>query len=77
MAISAQVDEVSGVAGLLKPGDYVVVYATMKGGARRGDQGARTVVLIPRARVLAVGTSIGVEPPQTPQRSRSRRAVAH
>ena len=62
VAISASVDEVGGVAGLLKPGDYVVVYATVKGGARRGDtQTSRTVVLIPRARVLAVGDQIGIE----------------
>lgn len=61
VAVSAEVNEVSGVAGLLKPGDYVIVYATMNGGARRGDETARTVVLIPRARVLAVGNKIGVE----------------
>jgi pilus assembly protein CpaB len=61
VAMSAEVDEVGGVAGLLKPGDYVIVYATLKGGARRGDQTARTIVLIPRTRVLAVGNKIGVE----------------
>jgi pilus assembly protein CpaB len=59
VAISAEVDDVSGVAGLLKPGDYVMVYATLKNvGA---NQGNRTVVLIPRARVLAAGSQVGVE----------------
>lgn len=61
VAIACAVDEVSGVAGLIKPSDYVMVYATLKGDAGK-KQDSRTVTLIPRARVLAVGASIGVEP---------------
>lgn len=61
VAIACAVDEVSGVAGLIKPSDYVMVYATLKGDAGK-KQESKTVTLIARARVLAVGSSIGVEP---------------
>jgi len=74
VAISAQVDEVSGVAGLLKPGDYVMVYATLKGvGAAKAN---RTVVLIPRARVLAAGTQVGVESSTQSQKRKSGGALS-
>lgn len=59
VAIAAEIDEVSGVGGLLKPSDNVMVYATL---ASQGDKReGQTMVIIPRARVLAVGTSVGVE----------------
>ena len=61
VAISAGIDPVSGVSGLVKPGDYVMVYATLKG-ARTGAQ--QTMVLIPRARVLAMGATTGVQTAQ-------------
>ena len=59
VAISAAVDEVSGVAGLVKPGDYVMVYATLP--AEGNLRALQTSVLIPRARVLAFGTEMGSE----------------
>jgi len=59
VAISAAVDEVSGVAGLVKPGDYVMVYATLPADVTRRT--LQTSVLIARARVLALGTQVGSE----------------
>ncbi len=69
VAISASIDEVSGVAGLLKPGDYVMVYATLKVPGAKG--GNRTVVLIPRARLLAVGSQVGVQTDSSDQKKNS------
>lgn len=67
VAISASIDDVSGVAGLIKPGDYVMVYATLKVG-KSGT--TATVPLIPRARVLAVGATTGVEQAQAEDQNR-------
>jgi len=72
VAISAEVDEVSGVSGLVKPGDYVMVYATMPADAARRT--LQTSVLIPRARVLALGTQTGSET-QAPDSSQSGNGV--
>jgi len=71
VAIAVPVDENSGVAGLVKPSDRVVVFATV---APKGGNGEdRTRVIIPGARVLAVGRSTGTEPTATttPQRQGS------
>ena len=59
MSISS--DAVKGVAGLLKPNDSVMVAATFKPGPN-GEE-ALTRVLLPKARVLAVGTNVGAEAP--------------
>ncbi len=72
VAVACEVDEVSGVAGLVKPGDYVMVYATLSSDPSKRD--VKTVVLIPRARVLAVGRSVGVET-EPAQESESRGGV--
>jgi pilus assembly protein CpaB len=61
VAIACAVDEVSGVAGLVKPSDYVMVLATLKGDPAKKTE-TKTLAVIPRARVLAVGTSVGTEP---------------
>lgn len=58
VAVSVAVDEVGGVAGLLKPGDNVAVFASFD---PLGKQSAFTKVTIGKARVLAVGASTSVE----------------
>lgn len=61
VALSLPVDAVRGVAGLVKPGDHVVVYATVET-AKKGQAKVKTTkLLIAKARVLAVGASLGVE----------------
>jgi len=60
VALSVTVDDVSGVAGLLKPGDNVVVYATFQ--PQAADAEPFTMMLVARARVLAVGEEISAEP---------------
>jgi pilus assembly protein CpaB len=59
IGLTVAVDEVSGVAGLLKPGDMVMLFATMK--PKGNDQTAYTTLLIPKARVLAVGKTVTAE----------------
>ena len=59
VAVAISSDAVKGVAGLLKPNDTVMVTATFKPGPN-GEE-AFTKVLLPKARVLAVGSSVGVE----------------
>lgn len=58
LAISIAVDEVKGVAGLLKPGDSVSVVSTFTPGADGKDISR---ILLPKARVLAVGAKVGAE----------------
>lgn len=57
VGMSLPVDESHGLAGLVKPGDNVVVIATVN----VSSDAAFTVVLVPKARVLAVNRSVGVE----------------
>lgn len=59
IALSVPVDDVSGVAGLLKPGDSVTVFATLK--PKNNNDSAYTAQLIPKARVLAIGGTVTVE----------------
>lgn len=58
VAVSVAVDEVGGVAGLLKPGDNVAMFASYD---PLGKQSAFTRVTIGKARVLAVGASTSAE----------------
>ncbi len=58
VAVTVPVDEARGVAGLVKPGDRVALVATV---GSKGNQGEMTRIMIPGARVLAVGRSTGVE----------------
>jgi len=60
IALTVPVDDVTGVAGLVKPGDSVVLFATLK---PKSDQSAYTTQLIPKARVLAVGAVVTAEAP--------------
>lgn len=57
VGMSLPVDESHGLAGLVKPGDNVVVIATIN----ISSDAAFTVVLVPKARVLAVNRSVGIE----------------
>lgn len=58
LAVSIAVDEVKGVAGLLKPGDSVSILATFAPGPEDKDI---TRIILPKAKVLAVGTRVGAE----------------
>lgn len=53
VAITIPSDAVKGVAGLLKPGDFVLVTASFEAGPNSTE--ALTRILLPKARVLAVG----------------------
>ncbi len=57
LAVSISNSAVIGVAGLLQPGDLVVVVATFEESAGEADT-AVTQIIIPKARVLAVGSSL-------------------
>jgi len=59
IALTVPVDEVSGVAGLLKPGDMVMLFATLK--PKNNNPTAYTTLLVPKTRVLAVGKSVTAE----------------
>lgn len=61
VAISVAVDDVTGVAGLLKAGDSVVVYQSFE---PDGKDSAITKVAIAKAKVLAVGTNTSAAPKQ-------------
>lgn len=68
LAVSVDVDDVAGVAGLLKPGDTVIVFASFNPDG--GLAGAVTRTLIPKARILAVGSTVsGVEEEAAPKPS--------
>lgn len=56
LALTIPVDEVSGVGGLVKPGDHVVLYATFSPGPK-GEKDL-TTLLLGDAKVLAVGTML-------------------
>ncbi|HUH58532.1 MAG TPA: Flp pilus assembly protein CpaB [Candidimonas sp.] len=60
-AVSVQVDNVSGNAGLIQPGDYVdmILVQEAKGGGSLGSNRARSVVsetVVEKVRVIAVGS---------------------
>jgi len=64
VAVSLAVDDVSGVSGLVKPGDSVIVFASYE---PSGRESAVTKAAIGRARVLAVGETISAETAQADQ----------
>ena len=57
LALSIPYTEVRGIGGLLKPGDSVAVLATLPD--KSGQLATR--ILLPKAKVLAMGQSVGVE----------------
>lgn len=58
VALTIPSNEIKGVAGLIKPGDHVMVIATFAPGENGDDM---TKILLNKVRVLAVGKSVGVE----------------
>lgn len=64
VALSVDVDAVTGISGLLKPGDSVVVYATYKDQGE--DRVSFTTMTIGRAKVLAVGAETSAESAAAP-----------
>lgn len=72
LAIAIPIDEVTGVGGLLKPGDHVALYVTLSPGPR-GEKDL-TKLLLADAKVLAVGTSLRGE--SAPSQNKSSGAVA-
>ena len=68
LAVTVPVDEVSGVSGLLKPGDNVAVFVTVRT-SDSDEEASQTKLLIPVARVLATGqrTTAEEEPQEAEQ----------
>lgn len=58
LAVSIPVDKVSSVSGLVRPGDQVAVLGTV-GGSSGDPKSISTRVIVPKARVLAVGADSG------------------
>lgn len=58
VALSIAVDKVTSVSGLLRPGDQVMVIGTVASGSK-DKPAVSTKVLVPKARVLAVGSDSG------------------
>jgi len=58
VAVSIPADDVTCVGGMLKSGDWVMVTATFDPGSNGKDAESR--ILLPKARVLAVGIDTGV-----------------
>lgn len=68
VAIAIPVDEVKGISGLVKPGDHVAVFVTFSPGPK--GQEDITKILLPDAKVLAMGGSLSPETTtQTTQRT--------
>lgn len=63
VAMTIATDEVKGVAGMLKPGDNVVVYSSFK---PQGIETAWTQTTVAKARVLAVGDVVTAEQASAP-----------
>ncbi|HSK47688.1 MAG TPA: Flp pilus assembly protein CpaB [Coriobacteriia bacterium] len=59
VAIAIPVDDVKGIAGLVRPGDHVVVFATFAPGPN-GEENV-TKMLLPDAKVLAMGGALSAE----------------
>jgi pilus assembly protein CpaB len=73
IGMSISVDDVSGVAGLLKPGDNVVVFVSYEAA---GKATALTTTTIGKALVLAVGGATSAEAPVDTEQQESSRAFA-
>jgi pilus assembly protein CpaB len=62
VAVAISNNAVKGVAGLVRPGDFVMAVVTLDPGP---DGEPLSQIFIPRARVLAVGSAVGAEPAPT------------
>lgn len=71
VALTVPVDENRGVAGLVKPGDHVTVFVTLK--AQQGEP--TTKMLLPGARVLAVGMALQAEAVGQPSQDGAQRSA--
>lgn len=62
VAIAIPVNEVRGISGMVRPGDRVAVFVTIES-ADEAEEGAKvTRLLIPEAKVVAMGTALTSEP---------------
>jgi pilus assembly protein CpaB len=59
VAVAIPVDEVKGISGLVRPGDYVAIFATFAPGPN-GEENV-TKLLLDEAKVLAMGGSLSAE----------------
>lgn len=69
VAMSVAADDVKCVGGMLKPGDYVMITATLDPGP--ANAGPETRVLLKKVLVLAVGTTMGNEQATTTEEGSS------
>jgi pilus assembly protein CpaB len=58
IAVSIPYDEIKGVAGMVKPGDLLTVFATFSPGPDGEDI---TKILLQKVQVIAVGATVGAE----------------
>lgn len=73
-AVTVQVNQVSGIAGLLKPGDFVDVLCTFE--IPRSEEEGKvkapeymTVTVLQNAQILALDTMMEAKPPEQPQQA--------
>lgn len=67
VAIAIPVDEVRGISGMVRPGDRVAVFVTIENpedDEEVGEAAKVTRLLIPEAKVVAMGTALTAEPAQ-------------
>lgn len=74
VAVTIPTDDVRGVAGLIKPGDNIAVVTSIKLNAN-DENSWTTKILLPGARVLAVGRNTGAEA-ETPKTTSQGSALA-
>jgi Flp pilus assembly protein CpaB len=74
-AVSVAIDDVSGNAGLIQPGDYVdlILTQSMQGKTDSPDESASSETVVQHARVLAVGSDLqpGKDSPDANKRART------
>lgn len=64
VAIAIPVDEVRGISGMVRPGDRVAVFVTIESPDETLEGAKVTRLLIPEAKVVAMGTALSAEPVQ-------------
>jgi pilus assembly protein CpaB len=76
-AVTVQVNQVSGIAGLLKPGDFVDVLCTFE--VPRSEEEGKvkapnymTVTVLQNAQILALDTMMEAKPPEQPQTTQGK-----
>ena len=61
VAIAIPVDEVRGISGMVRPGDRVAVFVTVDSIEETDEGGKVTRLLLPEAKVVAMGTALTAE----------------